>query len=326
MAVENSHPTDKLSENTLLLRRVKVGILLMLLVFSRQIFSGLPEYWPLTRWAMYAGVGNVPQQLDRYEVAVTDSAGTTHHVPYMELGFLGRNILRDAFARSPLKRDLYRTVLIDRTYFALRHAENVEIVEIEGWHLIYDVHPVLFPPVDIDDPSSSNSLGRFPAAFYAEPNHSPDPDLLFGDSLALLASAITGPNEVEQCEQLFVRTWWRTLSQPAADFHITVVLADQTGMGVARSDSPLAYERTSQWQIGSEQLDRRIIDIPCDLAVGTYDLLVGLYELETVQNLDVSYPDGTPYGKLAYLTTIEVLQAQQVSDSVTRVETALRFE
>ena len=78
-----------------------------------------------------------------------------------------------------------------------------------------------------------------------------------------------------------------------------------------QSDSPLAYALTSQWEVGQEWLDRRILDIPCDAPVGMYNLLVGLYELETVQNLDITYPDGAPYGRLAYLTTVEIVEAVQ---------------
>jgi hypothetical protein len=80
-----------------LLNRVKFGLLFMLLVFIVQIFSRLPEYWPLTRWTMYSGAGPIPAQLSSYEVTVVDTTGTTHRIRVEELGFLGRNILLDAF-------------------------------------------------------------------------------------------------------------------------------------------------------------------------------------------------------------------------------------
>jgi hypothetical protein len=117
-----------------------------------------------------------------------------------------------------------------------------------------------------------------------------------------LGFRLTGQNEVEQCQHLDVRTWWQAIIQPAEDFHITLVLADQTGIGQAQSDSPLAYSLTSQWQPEQDWLDRREITIPCDFPVGAYNLLVGLYDLETVQNLEITYPDGTLNGQLAYLT------------------------
>jgi hypothetical protein len=185
---------------------------------------------------------------------------------------------------------------------------EADVSEIEGWSIVWDVEPEVFPPVDLDQPRTRTSIGSFPVDVYIEPGNSPDaePDLMFGDSLALLAFQISGPNQVSQCEQLFVRTWWRAETQPARDYHITLTLADASGIGRAQSDSPLAYGLTSQLQPRQESLDRRSIAIPCDLPVGDYDLLAGLYDLETVNNLDITYPDGTPYGQLAYLTTIVV--------------------
>jgi hypothetical protein len=200
-------------------------------------------------------------------------------------------------------------LLINRVRAAL---PEIEITELEGWELTYDVEPFAFPPIELEQPRESRSLGKFPTSFYTEPPTSPDkdPELFFGDDLALLAYRVTGQNEVEQCEHLFVRTWWQTENQPSDDYHITLVLADQTGIGRAQSDSPLAYSLTSQWRPSQDWIDRREIPVPCDLLVGTYNLLVGLYDLETVQNLEITYSDGTPYGQLAFLTTIEVKEKE----------------
>lgn len=297
------------SADARLLKRVKIGILVMLIVFAGQIFSGTSEYWPLTRWAMYAGVAPVPEQLGRYKLHVTDSTGNRHELGLDNLGFLGRNILLDSFDPSnPARRDLYRTALVERIRLAL---PGIDITEIAGWQFTYAVEPDVFPPVDIEHPIESTLLGKFPVDLYGEAITSPDAnlDLHFGDSLALLAFRVSGQQDVQQCEELFVRTWWRTMSQPPADYHITLVLADETGIGRAQSDSPLSDDLTTHWRATQEQLDRRIVSIPCDLPVGSYNLLVGLYELETVQNLEVTYPDGTPYGQLAYLTTIEIREA-----------------
>jgi hypothetical protein len=306
--IDNSHQ-EKLFTDPRLLRRIKIGITLMVVVFCWQIFSGQADYWPITRWAMYARVGGIPSQIPELVLDATDSTGAVHRLGLENLGFLGRNVLQEAFgSRNSPKRDEYRVLLIDRVQEAL---PGVDIVTLEGWRLMFDVMPEAFPPIDRDHPSEHNSLGKFPVSFYTEPITSPDPDpdLLFGDGLALLAFRLTGPAEVRQCEEIYVRTWWQVIAPPSEDYHATLVLADTNGIGRAQSDSPLAYEMTSQWQSGQEQLDRRPLFVPCDLPAGSYDLLVGLYPLETVQNLEIFYPDGSPYGRLAYLTTVEVAEA-----------------
>jgi hypothetical protein len=306
--IDDSPKKQSLSDARLL-RKIKFGILIMLGVFCWQIFNRQGEFWPLTRWEMYARVGGIPTQLGGFALDAIDSSGTVHQLGLEHLGFLGANVLQEAFgSRNSPKRDTHRALLIDRVQDAL---PGVEIVKLEGWRLMWEVIPDAFPPVDPDHPSERNSMGSFPVAFYTEPTTSPDPDpdLLFGDSLALLAFRLTGPAEVRQCEQLYVRTWWHVNAPPSDDYQATLVLADADGIGRAQSDSPLAYGMTSQWQNGEEWLDRRPLLVPCDLAVGRYDLLVGLYPLETVQNLEITYPDGSPYGQLAYLTTIEVTEA-----------------
>ena len=208
MNYENESSSIWSADELKLLRRIKIGVVILLGVFVWQIFGRAPEYWPLTRWAMYARSGPLVSRLGGEQLQVTDSTGATHYLNPSDLGFLGRNILMDAFINSDPERSVtYRNLLIGRVHTAL---PNIEPVELEAWQLAWDVDARAFPPINREQPRERTSLGKFPVAFYTEPTTSPDsdPDALFGASLGLLTFRLTGPNQVNQCGQLYARTWW----------------------------------------------------------------------------------------------------------------------
>jgi hypothetical protein len=292
-----------------LLKRVKIGIVLMLAVFGVQLVARIPEYWPLTRWAMYSRVGPAPETYSDFRLVIIDTSGANHILHTSDLGFKGQDIVYTAFRdEDEEERTAYRSLLSVRVGRAL---QPVEPVVVEVWEDRWDIAEWDVPPFVIETPTSSSRVGLYPVAFYERT--APDDqavDLHFGDSLGLLEFNLIGSHQVTQCGQLFVHSGWRTLAPVQIDYQITLVLADQNGIGRAQNDGPLANSLTSTWQPSSDHLDRRIIDIPCDLPAGAYSLLVGLYDLETVQNLPITYLDGAAYGSLAYLTTIEVVEGE----------------
>src|SRR5262249_39923848 len=151
-------------------------------------------------------------------------------------------------------------------------------------------------------------IGHFQVADYAHPDVPPTPnlDFLMGDRMQLTAFVLPDGNQVKPCGTLYVRTWWYAVSAPGENLQITATLADTSGMGGAQDDGPLAGASTRLWSAGHIAPDRRYIVVPCDLPAGQYSLLVGLYRLDNRRNLPVTRQDGTLFGKLAYLTTIDV--------------------
>lgn len=290
------------------LRRIKVATSLMLVVFAIQLFTNIPELWPISRWQMYARIGPPPADYADYEVRVMTTDGTVHILPSSEVGYKGHEIIFSAFnSRHEDATTTYRTLLTNRVQNALPEAE---IAWIEGWYHHWEVNTEEVPPLDPEAPNESTFQGNFPAAFYARTTPADDTvDLLFGENIGLLEFNLIGERPVTQCGRLYAHTGWRALDAPAEDYQITLVLTDETGIGRAQSDGPLANTQTSTWQPQQQYLDRRIIDIPCALPADSYNLLVGLYNLDTLQNLPITYPDGTAYGILAYLTTVEIGEA-----------------
>jgi hypothetical protein len=291
-----------MSDQAILLRRVKIGITIMLAVFAMHLVVRSPEYWPITRWGMYQRIGQVPEKHDAYLIEVTDNAGNHHNVYSWELSFQGADVFNRAFYEDQLTT--YAPLLIDMVQQQL---SDIEITHLSVWRADWNVDASALPPFEPDQPDNLTILGQFPADFYAvDPAYDTTVDLHFGGLLGLTDFRILGEQTIQPCDTVFVHTHWQVLQQPAIDYQITLVLADGSGIGRAQSDGPLADQLTSAWQSNSYHLDRRMMDIPCDLFPGDYSLLVGIYDLETVENLTVTYPDGSPYGQLAYLTTFTV--------------------
>lgn len=139
---------------------------------------------------------------------------------------------------------------------------------------------------------------RIPAAL--------DDQVIFGDVFALQRWTLPGGVAAQPCQPVTVESWWRADTAPAANYSLTLTLADGGGMGIARADSAPAETLTQLWQPGQLYLDVRAVTVPCDAGPGDYPLLLGLYAPDTLAQLPARLPDGTPLGGLAYLTTIVV--------------------
>jgi hypothetical protein len=108
----------------------------------------------------------------------------------------------------------------------------------------------------------------------------------FGDTILLdsfeVSPAVPG-------EALDVTLFWEALNPPAADYTVFVHLVDADGQVVAAHDGMPGENSfpTRAWQPGLLVSDKHQLDLPADLAPGTYQVNVGLYLLETGERLPV---------------------------------------
>ncbi|MEJ2560649.1 MAG: hypothetical protein P8186_31390, partial [Anaerolineae bacterium] len=134
-----------------------------------------------------------------------------------------------------------------------------------------------------------------------------DPDMSldarFGDMIALdgysLARKGDYPQErvgpcaagrmlcLEPGSSLQVTLFWQALAPVDADYTIFVHVRNAQGTTVAQRDSqPFdGLYPTSQWQLGETVAQPLEVDLPFDLAAGSYSLYIGLYRLDTMTRL-----------------------------------------
>lgn len=128
-----------------------------------------------------------------------------------------------------------------------------------------------------------------------------------GDSVTFEGWRLDGSVDMQPCDTLTMDSLWRASEVLPSKLAITLVLADERGIGVVRNDGPIAGIQSAQIAPAQLYLDRRALQVPCDLAPGNYPLLIGLYNYDTAESLPVTTAQGAPSSNLMYLTTLRIM-------------------
>lgn len=96
-----------------------------------------------------------------------------------------------------------------------------------------------------------------------------------------LAAAQVSP--LQRGQPLRVTLTWRATTQPPKDYNVFLQLVDKNNKIVAQRDGPPAngFLPTTHWQAPLIFDEKRDITIPNDLALGSYQLRIGMYDLQT---------------------------------------------
>ncbi len=132
------------------------------------------------------------------------------------------------------------------------------------------------------------------------------PDMYrFGDSIGLQRWELVGDATVSACDTLNMESLWRTHDPLTTGYSMTLALIGDAG-SIANTDGPPGGLQTELWLPEKLYLDNRAVTVPCDLAPGEYELVYGVYDLATIQNLPVTDASGADVGALLPLVTITV--------------------
>lgn len=104
--------------------------------------------------------------------------------------------------------------------------------------------------------------------------------------------------------------WQRTAGEaPAKSFKARVALYDAGGARVVQSDERLLNDRHRapwQWQAGDQPLNVYMLPLPPDLAPGTYNVGLLVYDADTLEAVTLVDEAGNPAGQEATIGTVEV--------------------
>ena len=128
-----------------------------------------------------------------------------------------------------------------------------------------------------------------------------------GDGLGLVGYALSS-SQARPGEEVFVTLFWQALVQQGLDYEFHVVLVDEDGKVVwQQTGQPFeAHFPTSWWPPGRTMYDRYSMDLPDDLALGRYVLLVGAREPNGGEALAPSGPAHDQWPGYLRVGTIEV--------------------
>jgi hypothetical protein len=176
--------------------------------------------------------------------------------------------------------------------------EDYPTSEWRGGDIWRAVHPILIPAmvetgdyslILILDGGGSVPLGNVnivaPEHVMDVPDTVSGVDIKFGELAKL--SGYELESRVSPGDQLAVALVWQSLGETRTGYKSFVHLLDAQGQFVAGSDMvPGNWERpTTGWIAGEYVTDRHNLLLPPDLPVGSYRLIVGLYDSERLQRL-----------------------------------------
>jgi hypothetical protein len=146
--------------------------------------------------------------------------------------------------------------------------------------------------VGLYNPKADETLGvvQVGEAKLTPPTVSPEVehplDIELADGITLRGYDLV-PNGVNAGETITVTLHWKVRRTPSTDYQVFVHLLGDGPAPVAQGDGPpLSGDYpTSMWGTGEAIADTHPVLVPGDLPAGEYRLLVGMYELETLQRL-----------------------------------------
>jgi len=128
------------------------------------------------------------------------------------------------------------------------------------------------------------------------------------DSKVTLRGYALDRTSVSQGETLDVTLYWAAQRPLDVDYTVFLHLASSEGSPHAQDDGQprRGTYPTSFWDVGEIVIDPRQIRVPDDLPPGDYQVVAGLYILETGERLRWTKPGGTVRGDAVPLTTVSV--------------------
>jgi hypothetical protein len=147
---------------------------------------------------------------------------------------------------------------------------------------------------------------EFPVARNIAARITPDLPARFGDQIALEGFELTR-DQIRRGEALAMIVYWRALTRLEKDYTIFAHLVDARGEIVAGADAPPRQGDfpTSKWRAHDVIPDSIIISIEPDVPPGEYRLLIGLYELATMQRVPLENFAALDYLTLAPIWVVE---------------------
>jgi len=146
--------------------------------------------------------------------------------------------------------------------------------------------------VGLYDPKTEQTLGtvQIGEAKLAPPDSTPDIDQPLKVELAdgiTLQGYDLAPAEVSASESLTLTLHWQVRAAPSRDYQVFVHLLGDDPEPLAQGDGPplTGDYPTSLWAAGERISDAHPMALPADLPAGNYRLLVGLYDLKTMERV-----------------------------------------
>ncbi|MBN1564747.1 MAG: hypothetical protein JXA10_12950, partial [Anaerolineae bacterium] len=134
-------------------------------------------------------------------------------------------------------------------------------------------------------------------------------NVTYGDTIQLVGYDIPGGTIRAPGDVLPVSLLWHALDTVPQNYTVALFVMAEDGTLIAQQDAFPAYnfEPMTTWRADSLHRDNHGLQLPSDLAPGTYELWAALYHWQTPdERLPVTDATGAELGSYAVLATITI--------------------
>ncbi|MCB0209595.1 MAG: glycosyltransferase family 39 protein [Anaerolineae bacterium] len=107
-------------------------------------------------------------------------------------------------------------------------------------------------------------------------------------------------------DTLYINLYWQALQPPHDHYRAFVHLTDGTTLWSQQDDDPACRLPTTVWRAGQHGLGQFRLPIPLDMPPGRYPLIIGLYQVDTLERLTLTGGAGQPGDDFLWLGDIEI--------------------
>jgi hypothetical protein len=135
----------------------------------------------------------------------------------------------------------------------------------------------------------------------------------FGPAIQLEGYELLTPT-VAPGETLYIDLYWRALDRPGDNYRAFVHLTDGTNLWGQQDDTPACRLPTSIWRARQRGVGQFRLPVDPLTPPGRYALIVGLYQAETLERLEIVAGVGQPGDDFLWLLDIEVVDKHLNAD------------
>ncbi|HRV96796.1 MAG TPA: hypothetical protein P5526_31870, partial [Anaerolineae bacterium] len=107
-------------------------------------------------------------------------------------------------------------------------------------------------------------------------------------------------------DTLYLNLYWQARQPPGDHYRAFVHLTDGTTLWSQQDDDPACRLPTTVWRAGQHGLGQFRLTIPLDMPPGRYPLIIGLYQVDTLERLTITGGAGQPGDDFLWLGDIEI--------------------
>lgn len=144
---------------------------------------------------------------------------------------------------------------------------------------------------------------------FAQQNEPTQPvNTQFGPAMQFVGFDLPTP-AVAPGDTLRVNLYWLALDNPGQNYRAFAHLTDGATLWSQQDDTPACRLPTSIWRAGQRGLGQFRLRIPPDMPPGRYPLIIGLYQADTLERLQITAGAGKIGDDFLWLADVEVVAA-----------------